>query len=127
MNYWLLLGSGVVYFALGAIIYMVFSKPWTKAAGITEEEIKNAKPSTMINQFVISFINGLLTSAAIAIIVLNIANPNSVIWIVFNAFYVLPTLSSYVYINRRWNMFWIDLLYHTLAIVIVTQIWVLWG
>jgi hypothetical protein len=127
MNYWLLLGSGVVYFALGAIIYMVFSKPWTKAAGITEEEIKNAKPSTMINQFVISFINGLLTSAAIAIIVLNIVNSTLVIWIVFNAFYVLPTLSSYVYINRRWNMFWIDLLYHTLAIVIVTQIWVLWG
>lgn len=127
MNYWLLLGSGIVYFALGAIIYSVFSKPWTKAAGITDKEIKNAKPSTMINQFVLSFINGLLTSAAIAIIVLNIANPNSVIWIAFNAFYVLPTLSSYVYINRRWNMFWIDLLYHTLAIIIVTQIWVLWG
>jgi hypothetical protein len=127
MNYWLLLGSGVIYFALGAIIYTVFSKPWTKAAGITEKEIKNTKASTMLNQFVFSFINGLLTSTAIAIIVLNIANPNSVIWIAFNAFYVLPTLSSYVYINRRWNMFWIDLLYHTLAIIIVTQIWVLWG
>jgi hypothetical protein len=127
MNYWLLLGSGVIYFALGAIIYTVFSKPWTKAAGITDKEIKNTKPSTMINQFALSFINGLLTSAAIAIIVLNIVNSTLVIWIVFNAFYVLPTLSSYVYINRRWNMFWIDLLYHTLAIVIVTQIWVLWG
>lgn len=127
MNYWLLLGSGVVYFALGAIIYSAFSKPWTKAAGITDKEIKNTNPSTMINQFVLSFINGLLTSTAIAIIVLNVSNPNLLIWIGFNAFYVLPTLSSYIYINRRWNMFWIDLLYHTLAIIIVTQIWTIWG
>jgi hypothetical protein len=127
MNYWLLLGSGIIYFALGAIIYTVFSKPWRQATGITEEEYKNAKVGPMISQFVISFINGLLTSAAIAIIVLNVSSPNLLIWIGFNAFYVLPTLSSYVYINRRWNMFWIDLLYHTLAIVIVTQIWTMWG
>jgi hypothetical protein len=69
MNYLAVLVSAVAIFILGGLWYspMLFSKPWTRLMGISEEQARGARPNPVM--FLLAFVCGLLIAAALAVVV----------------------------------------------------------
>ncbi|HEV8659121.1 MAG TPA: DUF1761 domain-containing protein [Thermoanaerobaculia bacterium] len=71
VNYLAVLVAGVAIFLLGGLWYsLLFAKPWLKAMGMTQEEVKAASASTsMPLSYLGAFICGLLIAWVLAIMI----------------------------------------------------------
>jgi hypothetical protein len=70
VNYLAVLVSGVVIFVLGGLWYSVlFKKPWIALMNIPEEKMKEGTGGAMPILFLMSFLCGLLSAYAMAIVI----------------------------------------------------------
>lgn len=128
VNVWAVLVAAVAYFALGAVWYMVLSKPWMTAVGLTQEDVeKGSNPAI----FGVTFLLEVVTVFAIAVLLgtTDLAGIGSGAALgAFVGVGVWCTLMSvtFLYEGRKPALFLIDGGYHLIALTLVGAILGAW-
>lgn len=120
MEYAGVLIAAVASYAFGAMWYMLLSKPWMEAAGLTEEDVnrKNALP------FIVAFVAAVLVAGMMRhmFTMAGIDAPNKGLWAGFGlgAFIAAPwVITNYAFAGRPMRLMYIDGLYAVVGCTIM--------
>jgi hypothetical protein len=128
VNIWAVLVSTVAYFALGALWYMVLSKPWMATAGITQADVEDG-PNPAI--YVITFVLEAVAVLSLAVVLGNSALTGLVGGASLGAlvgvgiWFALMSV-TFMYESRKPALFLIDGGYHVIALTIAGAVLGVW-
>jgi hypothetical protein len=132
VNYLAVLVASVISFILGFVWYgRLFGKAWIKASGWTKQQIEKAKKESMTKPMVIGFINTLVVSYVLAVLVRlaaasTIAEGALVGLIVWLGFYLTASIGSVLWENKSMNLLYINSAFNLLNLIIVSAILAVW-
>lgn len=118
VNVWAVLVAAVGYFALGAVWYMVLSKPWMAAVGFTRADVERGSNPAI---FAVTFVCEAVAVFALAVLLGNttlsgLAGGATLgAWIGIGIWFALMSV-TFIYENRKPALFLIDGGYHVLAL-----------
>lgn len=130
LNWLHILVAALAYFVIGAIWYGgLFSKAWAKGHGviISEEEKKKAFLPTMLGGLIITFI----IVTCLAIVYLYVPPKDITHAVKYGAFYGLgfaglTTAMNYLYLQKPLSVWFIDILYNVVGMIVASIILCLW-
>lgn len=128
VNVWAIVVATVVYFALGAGWYMVLSKPWMAAAGMTPADVERGSNPAL---FGVTFLFELIAVFTLAVVLGNTLLVGAAGGAALGALVGIGiwfTLMSvtFMYEGRRPALFLIDGGYHVLALTVAGTILGAW-
>lgn len=130
VNYWAVLVAAVAVMVVGYIWYSVpvFGRMWMNALGKTEEQIKaDYKPTTMLWTYLVAIVTAYVLSHFIELVGADtMARALSTAfwaWLGFT-FTVMATNSFYE--GRNSKLFWINVLYHLVTVLVMAAILFAW-
>jgi hypothetical protein len=132
LNYLAVLVCGVVHQVLGALWYspLLFGRPWLKAVGKTEEEIKAQGPPNWVG-YLVSFAGALIMAFVLAH-VLEAFQASSVtaglqggFW-VWLGFVIMGGLGSVLFEGRRFSLFAMYNAYVLVSLLLMGVILTVW-
>ncbi len=128
INYIAVLVSSVAYFLIGGIWYTVFAKPWMKAVGKTEEEIKQRASAV---PYVGSFVGGLTAALVLALLIGYTGADTAlagirVAFLGCVGFAVGATFGDYLFVGRARSLFFINHGYHLIGLAVMGAILAVW-
>lgn len=139
INYWAVLVSAILFFALGAVWYspVLFGKAWTRAMGYSEEDLKNlGQEFNAPKAFIMMFLSGLVMAYVTAHIIdfmgvvftdltpLQTAFTSVVwLWLGYIATYVI---SQVAYEQKSWRYYFINTGYWLGGLLITALVVGLW-
>jgi ABC-type nickel/cobalt efflux system permease component RcnA len=131
VNYLAVLVCGVIYFILGGLWYAaVFAKPWTTALQFTPEE-ETAQKKRFPVALVTHFIAGLLSSYAIAVLILYLGITRFrggfalglLLWVGFG---LTISFISMMFERRPKNVFYVHAGFYLVAFLVLSVILAVW-
>ncbi len=126
VNVWAVLVSGVAYFAIGAVWYMVLSEPWMKGIGKTQEDLdQNPLPyiTSFICEVLIAFGVAVGINAFGATGIMDAIFVASALWFGFS---LLPTIVHYAYEEKTFSLLAINKGYDLIGMIVASIILTLW-
>lgn len=133
VNYPAILVCAVVYMIIGALWYspLLFAKPWMKALGKTEGELKEMQKSGMVSRYLIAFISALVVAFAMAVIIggwniVRIVGGIKLGLVAGIGISAASWLPMFVFEQRSFKLFLIDALYSVAAMTVMGIILVAW-
>lgn len=139
INYWAVLVSAIIFFALGALWYtkVLFGNAWIDSLGKTTEELeKEQADSNMTKSFLLMFIAALLMAFVTAHLVdlMAVVYPNASnlklglvtgfwVWLGYIASYVLTNVA---FEGRPWKYYFINTGYWLVGVLIMGTILTAW-
>ena len=127
VNIWAVVVSGVAYFAIGAVWYMVLAEPWMKGIGKTRDELGNSPVpyiASLVSEVLIAFGVAVALNAFAAEGVMDAIFVASVLWFGFS---LLPAIVHYGYEGRTFSLLAINKGYDLLGMIAAAVILSLWG
>ena len=128
VNVWAVLVAAVAYFAIGAIWYMVLSKPWMAAVGMTRADVERGSNPIL---FAVTFLFEAVAAFALAVLLGNtnlsgVGGGAAVGALVGIGIWFALMSVTFVYENRKPALFLIDGGYHVLALTVAGAILGAW-
>lgn len=128
INYLAVLASAIAYFAIGGVWYTVFAKPWMKAVGKTEQEIRQRASAL---PYVASLAGALLAALILSHFVHSVGA--STAWdgariglLGALAFAISATIGDYFFVGRPRVLFYINHGYHLIGLAVMGAILAIW-
>ena len=118
VNVWAVALATVVYFALGAVWYMVLSKPWMAAVGFTRADVERGSNPAL---FAVTFLFEAVATFTLAVLIGNVGSSGAAGGAAVGAlvgigiWFALLSV-TFLYERRRPALFLIDGGYHVLAL-----------
>ena len=128
VNVWAVVVATVVYFAIGAVWYMVLSKPWMAAVGMTRADVERGSNPAL---FLVTFLFEAVAVFTMAVLVGNVgatgigggAALGALVGI--GIWFALMSV-TFLYESRKPALFLIDGGYHVLALTAAGAILGVW-
>ncbi|MFK7903377.1 MAG: DUF1761 domain-containing protein [Nitratireductor sp.] len=122
------LAAAIASFVFGGIYYGVLSKPWMKASGMSEADVKDENGKQPLAPLAIGFISGIVIAYMLAVLLNHTSSDGftmgSAIFAAFSIWlgFVLTTQTvNHRYGNRPWSLTIIDSA-HWLGVLVVQAI-----
>ncbi len=128
VNVWAVLVAAVAYFAIGAVWYMVLSKPWMAAVGTTRADVERGSNPVL---FAVTFLFEAVAVFTLAVLLGNtmlagIGGGATVGALVGIGIWFALMSVTFVYESRKPALFLIDGGYHVLALTVAGAILGAW-
>lgn len=132
INYAAVLVAAIVSFIVGFLWHgPVFGKQWMKLSGITEKEMKEAQKQSMAPRILGAFVQQLVMSFVLAHFVYawNVTDLSGALQLAFwiwLGFIATVLLNGVLWEKRTVNLYLFNIVYHFVALAVMTAVLALW-
>ncbi len=133
INYLAILVAAIVAFAVGGLWYspVLFGKAWAKLSGMNEKDMKKAKQKGMAKSYVLMFMGSLVMAYVLANLLSLVGATNLTqaltlacwLWI---GFFITTMLGTVLWEGKPWALYFINVLYYLVNLIVMASILVSW-